>query len=111
MTTGALPSRLKLKLGLRYVPFLERHAELTMHDPAAAAALDGESIAEWGRRELGDDFVELLVYPLLASHYGVTPEETSAAFFHGLAFRYCFLLMPIRCQGFMLGEMDFMAHI
>ncbi len=85
LSTRALPSGLKLKLGLRYLPFLERHRGLTMHDPAAAAALDTESIAEWGRRELGEEFVELLAYPLLASYYGVTPEETSAAYFHGLA--------------------------
>jgi oxygen-dependent protoporphyrinogen oxidase len=85
LSTRALPSGLKLKLGLRYVPFLERQGELSMHDPAAAAALDGESIAAWGRREIGEGFVELLAYPLLASYYGVTPEETSAAFFHGLA--------------------------
>jgi oxygen-dependent protoporphyrinogen oxidase len=83
--TRALPSGLKLRLGLKYLPFLERHGELTMHDPAAAAALDTESIADWGRREVGRDFVELLAYPLLASYYGVTPEETSAAYFHGLA--------------------------
>jgi protoporphyrinogen/coproporphyrinogen III oxidase len=52
---------------------------------AARAGLDDETIAEWGRRELGDDFVELMVYPLLATYYGVTPEETGAGVFHGLA--------------------------
>ncbi|MBW3553238.1 MAG: FAD-dependent oxidoreductase [Gemmatimonadetes bacterium] len=86
--SGALPASLKLRMGLRYVPFLERNAAaLDLNDPgrAAAAGLDAESIAEWGRRELGDDFVELLVYPLLAAYYGVTPEETSAGFFHALA--------------------------
>ena len=87
VSSGALPGGLKLRLGLRYVPFLERHGdELDLNDPSRAPAdLAGESIASWGRRELGDDFVELLAYPLLASYYGVTPEETSAAFFHGLA--------------------------
>ena len=85
--SGALPAGLKLRLGLRYVPFLERHGEaLDLNDPGRAPeALAGESIAAWGRRELGDDFVELMAYPLLASYYGVTPEETSAAFFHALA--------------------------
>lgn len=88
VASGALPTGLKLRLGLRYIPFLERHAaELDLNDPARAAGspLDRESIADWGRRELGDDFVELMAYPLLAAYYGVTPEETSAAFFHGLA--------------------------
>jgi protoporphyrinogen oxidase len=87
-TSGALPTGLKLRMGMRYLPFLERHeGVLDLNAPAraVAAGLGGESIAEWGRRELGDDFVELLVYPLLAAYYGVTPEETSAALFHGLA--------------------------
>lgn len=87
-TSGALSSALKVRLGLRYVPFLERHADvLDVNDPslAAAAGLDEESIAEWGGRELGADFVELMAYPLLASYYGVTPEETSAGVFHALA--------------------------
>lgn len=87
-TSGALPAGLKLRMGMRYLPFLERHEEvLDLNAPAraVAAGLGSESIAEWGRRELGDDFVELLVYPLLAAYYGVTPEETSAALFHALA--------------------------
>ena len=86
--SGALPASLKLRMGIRYVPFLERNAAaLDLNDPGRAAegGLDAESIAEWGRRELGEDFVELLVYPLLAAYYGVTPEETSAGFFHALA--------------------------
>jgi protoporphyrinogen/coproporphyrinogen III oxidase len=87
-SSGALPARLKLKLGVRYLPFLERHSEvLDLNDPsrATAAGLDGETIAEWGRRELGEDFVELMAYPLLAAYYGVTPEETGAGVFHALA--------------------------
>jgi protoporphyrinogen/coproporphyrinogen III oxidase len=87
-SSGALPAGLKVRLGLKYVPFLERHAEaLDLNEPAlaGAAGLDGETIAEWGRRELGDDFVELMAYPLLAAYYGVTPEETGAGVFHALA--------------------------
>jgi protoporphyrinogen/coproporphyrinogen III oxidase len=87
-SSGALPSLLKVRLGLKYVPFLERNAEaLDLNDPglAVAAGLDDETIADWGRREMGEDFVELLAYPLLASYYGVTPEETSAGVFHALA--------------------------
>lgn len=86
--SGALPTGLKLRMGLKYVPFLERHAAaLDLNEPArtADAGLDRESVADWGHRELGTDFVELLAYPLLASYYGVTPEETSAGFFHSLA--------------------------
>lgn len=88
LTSGALPAALKLRLGFRYVPFLERHAaDLDLNEPARAAqaGLDDTSIAEWGREHMGEDFVEMLAYPLLAAYYCVTPEETSAAFFHALA--------------------------
>lgn len=88
ITSSALPVRLKLRLGTRYVPYLLRHAEmLDMADPVGAGAdfLDNESIASWGAREVGADFVELLAYPLLAAYYGGVPEETSAALYHSLA--------------------------
>jgi protoporphyrinogen/coproporphyrinogen III oxidase len=88
ISSGALPFGLKLKLGARYLPFLTTQArELDANDPAATggAALDGESIARWGQRELGQDFVELLTYPLLAAYYGATPEETAAAIYHAVA--------------------------
>lgn len=88
VTSSALPAGLKLKLGTRYVPFLLRHArQLDASDPVAAGgdALDDASVAEWGARELGADFVELLAYPLLGAYYGSTPERTSAALYHALA--------------------------
>lgn len=85
-TSSALPTGLKLRLAARYIPFLQRHAALLdANAPAAAAELDDESIATWGRRELGDDFIELLVYPQLAAYYATTPERTSAPFYHALA--------------------------
>lgn len=88
LASGALPARTKLRLGTRYLPFLARHAAyLEMHalERAAAAGLDAESIAEWGEREIGRDFVEYLVYPLLAASVGALPEQTSAALYHLLA--------------------------
>jgi oxygen-dependent protoporphyrinogen oxidase len=88
VTSTALPTGLKLKLGARYVPFLLRHArQLDASDPLAAGgdALDDASVAEWGARELGADFVELLAYPLLGAYYGSPPERTSAALYHALA--------------------------
>lgn len=88
ISSSALPTGLKARLGLRYVPYLRRHADAldpTAPSRAAAAGLDERSIAEWGRAEVGDDFVELMVYPLLAAYYGATPERTSAGFFHALA--------------------------
>jgi protoporphyrinogen/coproporphyrinogen III oxidase len=88
IASGALPMSLKLKLGARYLPFLTTQlGALDANDPAGTGGVsfDGESIGAWGRRELGDDFVELLAYPLLAAYYGATPEETSAAIYHALA--------------------------
>lgn len=87
-TSGALPMSLKLKMMSRYVPFLKTQAHaLDSNEPAAngGAALDTESIGAWGRRELGDDFVDLLAYPLLAAYYGASPDETSAPVYHSLA--------------------------
>lgn len=84
----ALSTGLKVRLGTRYLAFLTRHAAaLDPNDPARAAeaGLDDESIAEWGRREMGEEFVELLAYPQLAAYYGMVPEETSAGYYHALA--------------------------
>ena len=88
VTSSALPATLKLKLAARYVPYLLRHAgELEATDPLAHGGdeLEGESVAQWGRRELGDDFLELLAYPLLGAYYGSAPEETSVVLYHALA--------------------------
>lgn len=88
VTSGALPARLKLKLATRYVPFLLRHAgQLDASDPLSrnGDALERESVAEWGRRELGHDFVELLAYPLLGAYYGGAPEAVSDVLYHALA--------------------------
>jgi oxygen-dependent protoporphyrinogen oxidase len=88
ITTGALPTMLKLRLGAKYVPFLTMQAaRLDANDPAATggAVWDSESISAWGRREIGADFVEYLAYPLLAAYYGSPPEATSAAIYHALA--------------------------
>lgn len=87
LASGALPLRTKLRLGTTYVPFLTRHAgALDLHAPerASYSGLDSESILDWGRRELGAEFVDYLVYPQLASYYGALPEETSAGFYHSL---------------------------
>lgn len=88
VTSTALPATLKFKLGARYMPFLLRNArQLDASDPVAAGGyrLDTESVAEWGARELGADFVELLAYPLLGAYYGTSPERTSVALYHALA--------------------------
>jgi protoporphyrinogen/coproporphyrinogen III oxidase len=88
LSTGAVPMTTKLRLGTRYLGFLDAHAaKLKLHEPelAALAGLDAESVAAWGERELGSDFVEFLAYPLLASYSGVAPEEISVGLYHILA--------------------------
>jgi oxygen-dependent protoporphyrinogen oxidase len=88
LASGALPFGLKLKLGAHYLPYLHRHADALHMDAlerAAAAGLDGESIAAWGGRELGGAFVDLLAAPLLQTLYGTTADEASAGFYHALA--------------------------
>jgi protoporphyrinogen/coproporphyrinogen III oxidase len=88
LSTGAVPMTTKLRVGTRYLRFLDTHASsLDLHAPerAAVGGLDNESVAAWGERELGSDFVEYLAYPLLASYCGVAPEEISAALYHILA--------------------------
>jgi protoporphyrinogen/coproporphyrinogen III oxidase len=88
VASGALPMTLKLRLAARYVPFLKGAAShLDVNDPAGSggAAFDDESIAAWGAREVGDEFVELLAYPLLAAYYGAEPEDTGAGIYHALA--------------------------
>jgi oxygen-dependent protoporphyrinogen oxidase len=87
-TSGALPTMLKLKLAAKYAAFLTMNATgLDANDPANTGGdrYDNESIAKWGAREMGSDFVELLAYPLLAAYYGSAPEQTSAALYHALA--------------------------
>ncbi|HUF11702.1 MAG TPA: FAD-dependent oxidoreductase [Longimicrobiales bacterium] len=84
----ALSMPLKLRLAAKYLPYLaSRMRGLDANDPARTGGdrWDDESIAEWGEAELGDDFLELLAYPLLATYYGTPPERTSAPLYHALA--------------------------
>ena len=88
LASGALPVTLKLRLGAQYLPFLQRHGDaldLDALELAADAGLDGESAAAWGTRELGRDFVDLLIHPLLATLYGMTADEASGGFQHALS--------------------------
>ncbi|HEX5724387.1 MAG TPA: NAD(P)/FAD-dependent oxidoreductase [Longimicrobiaceae bacterium] len=87
LASGALPFGLKLRLAV-YPPYLHRHAaalEPAALERAAAEGLDRESIAAWGVREPGRDFVDLLAAPTLAALYGTLPEEASAGFYHAVA--------------------------
>jgi len=88
LASGAIPFGLKLRLGAHYLPYLHRHAGALRMDAlelAAAAGLDRESIAAWGGREMGRDFVDLLADPMLCTLYGTRAAEASAAFYHALA--------------------------
>lgn len=88
LASGGLPLRTKMKLGTTYLPYLTRKGDhLDLHElhRAVAGEMDDESIQAWGEREIGRDFVDYLVYPLLASYYGSDPAETTAALYHLLA--------------------------
>ncbi|MGI9179848.1 MAG: protoporphyrinogen/coproporphyrinogen oxidase [Longimicrobiaceae bacterium] len=86
LATSAVPFALKMRMGAKYLPFLTQHAEsLQTHALERAAPLDRESIDRWGQRELGANFIDTLVYPLLAAGYGGAPEETGAAVYHMMA--------------------------
>ncbi|MBW3629036.1 MAG: FAD-dependent oxidoreductase [Gemmatimonadetes bacterium] len=101
LASGGLPLKTKLRLGATYLPFLTRHgADLDLHAPerAAAAGLDGESIASWGEREMGSEFIDYLVYPQLTGYYGALPEETGAGLYHVLA-RYGVDVAVFALQG------------
>jgi oxygen-dependent protoporphyrinogen oxidase len=87
-TSSALGVGLKFRLATHYLPYLlTRCRGLDANDAAGTggADLDVETIAAWGTRELGEDFVEHVVYPFLVAHHGGTPEQTSAAFYHAVA--------------------------
>ena len=89
VSSNALPTMLKLKLGTRYLAYLASAARtLDVNDlvgTVSDSALDEESVAAWGEREMGRDFVELLAYPLLGAYYGSAPEDAMAALYHALA--------------------------
>jgi oxygen-dependent protoporphyrinogen oxidase len=111
LASGALPFGLKLRLGASYLPYLHRHADALRMDAleaAAAAGLDGESIAAWGEREMGRGFVDLLAAPLLQTMYGTTAEEASAGFYHALA-RQGMSLNVLALRGGAQGYCDALA--
>jgi oxygen-dependent protoporphyrinogen oxidase len=86
--SAALPAALKLRLLSKYLPFIATRCRgLDANDPAGTGGErhDDESIAEWGVREMGDDFVEYMAYPFLGAYHAAEPERTSAAFYHALA--------------------------
>lgn len=87
VASTALPMGLKLKLGARYLPFLAREAAAIEVNRLVhtGGRFDHESIAQWGAREVGAEFVELMVYPMLGAYYGTLPEESTAGLYHGLA--------------------------
>lgn len=110
LASGGLPWGTKIRLGTTYVPFLTRHAgALDVHHPerAASAGLDSETIAEWGRREIGPEFVEYLVYPQLAAFHGALPEETSEGLYHTLAHHG----MNVALQTLWRGSGSFAAEL
>jgi oxygen-dependent protoporphyrinogen oxidase len=70
------------KLRLARLPFeLWRHRrDLDPLRPERAAALDGEDLAAWGRRVVGEEVLEYLIGPALSSTFDSDPEHLSGAF-------------------------------
>lgn len=90
LASGALSWSLKWKLGTKYVPLLQRNRELWSNgdpDRLAHTPWDAETVADWGSRELGEEFLDVVAAPLLAAYLLAIPEETTAALFHLLAWR------------------------
>ncbi len=86
LASSAVPLGTKMRMGAKYLPFLTQHSrQLDMHALERAVSLDRESVAAWGERELGPEFVRTLAFPLLAAGYGGTPEQTSAVLYHLMA--------------------------
>jgi oxygen-dependent protoporphyrinogen oxidase len=72
------PSKLRL-LRLLWHVWRQRRL-LDFYRPEAAAPLDGESAAEYARRELGQEVLDYLIDPAFASTFTVLPENLSKAF-------------------------------
>jgi len=72
------PSKLRL-LKLLWHVWRQRRL-LDFYRPESAAPLDGESAAEYARRELGQEVLDYLVDPAFASTFTVLPENLSKAF-------------------------------
>ena len=86
--SSALSAGLKLRLATQYLPFLltqSRGLDANNAAGTGGADRDDEPIGSWGRRELGEDFVEHVAYPFLVAHHSGTPERTSAWFYHAVA--------------------------
>jgi len=90
LASGALSWSLKWQLGTKYLPLLQRNRDLWENgdgDRLAHTAWDAETVADWGAREFGEEFVDVVAAPVLGTYLASLPEETTAAMFHLLAWR------------------------
>ncbi len=77
---GALSSKGKrqgLKLGIK---MLQLRKKLDFDDPLKAIELDNISLADYGRRNFGDEILEYVLQPVVAALTLGDPEEVSAAY-------------------------------
>jgi oxygen-dependent protoporphyrinogen oxidase len=93
------PSKLRL-LKLLWHVWRQRQL-LDFYRPEAAAPLDGESAAEYTRRELGQEVLDYLVDPAFASTFTALPENLSKAF---LLVTIATMLRGFRLQAFAGGN-------
>jgi len=78
---------------------LWRHrARLEPLHPERAAALDGEDLASWARRTVGEEALEYAIAPAFASTFDSDPERLSGAF--------ALLAMRFVARGFRLQALD-----
>jgi oxygen-dependent protoporphyrinogen oxidase len=93
------PSKLRL-FKLLWQVWRQRRL-LDFYHPEAAAALDGESAAEYTRRELGQEVLDYLIDPAFASTFTALPENLSKAF---LLVTIATMLGGFRLQSFRGGN-------
>lgn len=80
LASRLLSARAKLRLARLPVELWRRRRALDPLRPEAAAALDGEDLARWARRVVGDEVLEYLLGPAFSSTFDSDPEHLSGAF-------------------------------
>jgi oxygen-dependent protoporphyrinogen oxidase len=93
------PSKLRLFKLLWHV--WRQRRLLDFYRPEVAAPLDGESAAEYSRRELGREVLDYLIDPAFASTFTALPENLSKAF---LLVTIATMLGGFRLQSFRGGN-------
>jgi oxygen-dependent protoporphyrinogen oxidase len=75
-----LSTRAKLRLGALALALWRERRRLDPYRPERAAAIDGEDMAAWLRRRVGEEAAEYLFAPAFSSTFDCEPEDLSGAF-------------------------------